>query len=83
MYALSYRAHSPGMHHFFIHHVKVYKSVFNGGYQQQGSCTVAEYVTDLRVTETILSRIVRPKTQQAGMLIYELGSGKEESGSEN
>lgn len=33
--------------------------------------------------KTTLSRIDRPKTQQAGVLIYGLGSRTDESGSEN
>lgn len=54
---------------------------YNGTHHQhqQGSLLVAERVIGLRVMETTLSRTDRPKTQQAGMLIYGLGSGTEEN----
>lgn len=66
-------AHSPERRHF---HIKVYRRAYNGAHQQQGSLLVAECVISLRVTEATLLRIDRPKTQQAGMLIYGLEAGQ-------
>jgi len=66
-----------------LHYMKVYRTAYNGAHQQQGSLLAAESVLGLRVTETTLSRIDGPKTQQIETFIYGLRTETEESGSEN